>query len=235
MPNLPFASQRRIVVAVGIGLLAFGFFTRGMWLPWLRPEAEVETKRNENSLPANRTFVSEQAQKNLRLIAKPLAVDSFWKTIQVPGMVVDRPTQSDRFVTAPLAGVVSMIDHVPGDTVRPGDKLFTLKILSESLHQTQTELFKATQDIEFAQGQRERLAAAGESISKAKLIEADNQIARLETAAKAFSQELLNRGLSPQQIARVAQGNFESEIPIVVPTTAANKSPPTAANSTARE
>ena len=223
MGNVQSASRRRIIAAIAVGLLALGFFMRGVWLPWLLPEREVETKESESSLPPNRTFVSEQAQKNLGLIAKPLAVDSFWKKIRVPGMIVDRPTQSDRFVTAPLAGVVSTIGHVPGDTVQPGDELFKLRILSESLHQTQSELFKATQEIEFARAQRERLAAAGESISKAMLIEANNQIARLEAAAKAFRQELLNRGLSLQQIDRVAQGNFESEIPIVVPITAASK------------
>src|SRR6185295_9371686 len=111
-----------------------------------------------------------------------------------------------------------------------------LKILSESLHQTQTELFKATQDTEFARAQRERLTAVGDAIPKARLIEVDNQIARFKSTVKASRQELLNRGFSRQQIDRVTQGNFESEIPIVVRTTGANNNKSsTDVNSTAAE
>ena len=80
---------------------------------------------DEASSPSDKIIVGDQAQKNLRLTAKPLKAEVFWKTITVQGMVVDRPGTSDREVVAPAIGTVSQLFHVPGDIVRPGDVLFT--------------------------------------------------------------------------------------------------------------
>ena len=48
------------------------------------PHADAKTA-------ATKIIVGDQAQKNLGLTAKPLRTETFWKTITVPGMVVDRP------------------------------------------------------------------------------------------------------------------------------------------------
>jgi multidrug efflux pump subunit AcrA (membrane-fusion protein) len=130
---------------------------------------------------------------------------------------VDRPGFSDLGVVAPVAGVVSKINYLPGDTVGPGEVLFTLRILSESLHLTQSDLFKATQDIKLAQAVRKRLEAATGAIPEARLIEVESQITRLEIAAKAYRRELINRGLTREQIDDVAEGKFVNEIAIKVP------------------
>ena len=210
-----------LIVAVAIGLLVSGYLTREVWRPWLRqgqPASPAESSDNstEVSAPTDKVVVSDQAQKNLGLVARPLLPRTYWKTIQVPGMVVDRPGHSDRGVVAPAAGVVGKISRLPGDTVRPGEPLFTLKLLSEPLHQTQSDLFKTTQDITLAQSQRKRLAS-NSSTPEARLVEADQQITRLQVAAKASRQELQNRGLTPHQIDGVAEGKFVSEIIVAAP------------------
>lgn len=208
-----------LAVALVAGLATTGYFTREMWLPWFQhgKPAEEVAPSNEAAIPSEKVIVSEQAQKNMGLTAKPLKAQTYWKTIQVPGMVVDRPGQSDRGVVAPATGVIAKVNHFPGDTVRSGDVLFTLKLLSESLHLTQTDLFKATQDIALAQAQRKRLAASGGAVPEARIIEVDNQIARLEVAVKAYRQEMLNRGFGPDLIDEVAGGKFVNEMAIVVP------------------
>jgi cobalt-zinc-cadmium efflux system membrane fusion protein len=132
-------------------------------------------------------------------------------------MIVDRPGLSDREVVSPTVGIVTELFHVPGDTVRLGDKLFTIRLASESLHQTQSELFKTGQDLRLADAQHSRLATAGDSIPRARLIEVENEIERLKAAGKAFRQELANRAFTPEQIEGVAAGNFVSEISIVTP------------------
>jgi multidrug efflux pump subunit AcrA (membrane-fusion protein) len=162
-------------------------------------------------------LLSDQAIDNLGIKAKAIHPQTYWKTIQVPGMVVDQPGRSDRSVVSPVTGVVTKIDHFPGDTVRPGETLFSIRLLSESLHLTQSDLFKATQEIVLARAQRERLNAAAGAVSGARIIEADNQISRWEVSVKAYRQELLNRGLTAEQIASAADGEFVSEITIVVP------------------
>lgn len=209
------------VVAVLAGVGAAGYFTRERWLPLVVPGhtriAAPSEPAGEATAPTGKIIVNEQAQENLGLTARELKAQTYWKTIQVPGMVVDRPGLSDRGVVAPATGVVAKVYHVPGDTVRPGDVLFTLKLLSESLHLTQTDLFKATQDITLAQAQKKLLKQSAGAVPEARVIEVDNQITRLEVATKAYRQELLNRGFTPDMIDGVAGGKFVNEINIVVP------------------
>jgi biotin carboxyl carrier protein len=140
-------------------------------------------------------------------------------------MVVDRPGYSDREVVAPAVGTVIQLFRVPGDMVRPGDKLFTLKLASESLQQTQTELFKTSQNIKLAEARRQRLVSGGEAIAKARVIEAESEISRLEVAAQAYRQELFNRGISTADIDGVADGKLLSEITLVVPPRASGPAP----------
>lgn len=208
-----------VMLAVGAAVVA-AYWTREKWQPWLTPNQFGESAHapEEPAAPADRVVLSDQAVTNLTLTAKALKPSNYWKTIAVPGMIVDRPGQGDRSIVAPITGVVQSIEHVPGDAVRPGDVLFRLQILSETLHQTQTELYKSVQDIKLSQSVRTRMAASAGVIPEIKLIEADNQIARLEIAAKAYRQELITRGLTSEQIASVAEGKFLSEIEIAVPT-----------------
>ena len=211
------------------GLGFGGYATRDRWQPLLfpiKPAESVETA-GEVTAPVTKVIVNEQAQTNLGLIAKPLKAQTYRKTIPVPGMVVDRPGQSDRSIVAPATGVVAKVNHFPGDTVRPGDVLFTLKLLSESLHLTQTDLFKATQDITLAQAQRKRLADSAGAVPEARLIEVDNQIIRLQVAVKAYDQELLNRGFSREMLDGIAGGKFVNEIAVVVPPRTADTKLPT--------
>jgi len=206
-----------------LGVTVFGgYLWRDSWLPWISPK-ETFTSAPPNQLPEKPTtkvFVSDQAQKNLGLIAKPLQAGTFWKTISIPGMVVDRPGLSDRGIIAPVTGVVTSINRVPGDTVRPGESLFTLKLLSESLYLTQSDLFKTSEEVKIAEEKFSRvkkLAAIGTE-SQMTLIEVESQLKRLGVAIKAYRQDLYNRGLSTQQIEGIAQGTFVSEISVGAPT-----------------
>ena len=209
------------ILAIVAGIAAGGYFSREHWQPVLFPIAKESNAEpddpTEAAAPSEQVLLTVQAQKNLRLTAKPLKADSFWKTISVPGIVIDRPGFSDRGVVAPVTGIVSRIHKIAGDTVRPGEVLFTLKLLSESLHLTQTDLFKSTQDIKLAEAQRKRLVASEGAVAEARIIEVDSQITRLEVAVKAYRQELINRGLLPAQIDGVTDGKFVAEIPIVAP------------------
>ncbi|HUS39568.1 MAG TPA: MchE protein, partial [Pirellulales bacterium] len=84
--------------------------------------------------------LSSQARKNLGLVAKPVSLQPYWRTIQVPGTIVDRPGVSDRGVTSPAVGVVTEVHAFAGDTVKPGEVLFTLKLFSEYLQKAQSDL-----------------------------------------------------------------------------------------------
>lgn len=216
-----------VLLLAGLGATAYA--TRDRWLPHrnLQETADQQTaaESGESTSSLATVLLSDQAIANLKLSAAPVRPATFWKSIQVPGMVVDRPGRSDRGIVSPLAGLVTRINFFPGDTVREGEALFTVRILSESLHQTQSELFKAIQDIKLAEAQKKRLTAAGDAIAQSRIIEIENQIIRLEVAVKANRRDLQNRGLTPEQIDAVIEGKFISEIVIKVPENTAKLQP----------
>jgi len=179
--------------------------------------AGLEMAESSSSATTVKIIVGDLAQKNLKLTAKPLKASSYWKTITVPGSIVDRPGVSDREVVAPAIGTVSEIRLFPGDTVRPGEVLFTLKLASDSLHETQANLFKANQEIKQAGARLEKLRSAGEAIAQARVTEVENEIKQLEVAAKADTEQLRQRGLSAAEIDGVANGKLVSEISVVAP------------------
>ncbi len=225
-PAPPPGRLRRWLVTAAVwaavaGAAAAGYVTRDRWLPVVLPTAPPESAHPETP-PANvaagdRVVLSEQAQKNLRLTSRALKAETFWKTVSIPGMVIDRPGFSDRGVVAPATGVVTRIHRLAGDTVRPGEVLFTLKLLSESLHQAQADLYKAAQDIGLAKAQL-KLLAASESVPAGRITEVENQLARLEAAARAYRHALLTRGLTPAQVDAAAGGMFLTELTVPVPT-----------------
>ena len=95
------------------GVAVGGYATRDQWWPVLFPVAKdtaAESDDHADAAPiSEQILLTAQAQRNLRLTAKPLKAESFWKTISVPGIVIDRPGFSDRGVVAPVTAVVSRI------------------------------------------------------------------------------------------------------------------------------
>lgn len=163
--------------------------------------------------------VSLEARKNLELVSKSVQPTTYYRTIDVPGVLTDRPGISDRGVVAPVTGIVAQIHAFPGNTVAPDAPLFSLRLVSESLHTSQLELFKATKEIEIARKQRQRLEGLTETggVPGSRLIEIDNQIQRMEVTVQAYRQNLVARGLPLDRIDAAAHGAFVTEIVVRAP------------------
>jgi cobalt-zinc-cadmium efflux system membrane fusion protein len=206
--------------------LALGILVAGVWFGrsrLIKPGTDIKSAEKSiaeqiaaGTQPAK---LSIQAQKNLALKSKPLTATTYWRTLDLPGVIVDRPGISNRGVVAPVTGIVTSIFHYPGDTVEPNASLFSLRLVSESLHASQLELFKATREIEIAQQQLKRLSEVGQSgaLPQSRLIEIENQIRRLDTTVQAYQQDLQARGLSPESIAAASRGGFVTEIVVRAP------------------
>jgi membrane fusion protein, heavy metal efflux system len=206
-----------VFTALGIALVVLH---RAGWIRFGRDAAESRSPHATTpSAEIQVLRISAEARKNLKLVSKPPVQEPYWRWVQIPGEVVDRPGVSDRGVTAPAVGVVAAIHAFPGDTVSVGDPLFTLQVFSEYLQNTQSELFKASRENILLAEQKKRLEGLAKegAIAEVKLIELENQTRRQNTLIQSYRQDLLTRGFSATQIDGVAEGKFVSTIDIAAP------------------
>src|SRR5262249_25115434 len=114
MPKLVLGAAAAILLAAGV---AGGLYV----YPWLFQKPESKRELSEQT---EFVLVSPQARANLGLRVEALRpVAEYWRTLKVPGTVVEREGNCDRLVSARLAGVVKDIAAVRGDLVRPGARL----------------------------------------------------------------------------------------------------------------
>jgi membrane fusion protein, heavy metal efflux system len=201
------------------GLVVVGFLTRDYWQGWLLPGKPPEEEKPHAHETPGRVRLSPQARANLRLAVKPATVEPYWRMIQVPGVIVERPDNTDRAIVAPITGVVTRINLMPGKTVRAGDELFSLRLTSESVQTTQGQLFKTAQELQINQDDQARLKAAqgNNSLFNAKLIELGYEQRRLNAALETYRQDLLARGIKANQIDAIQRGDFLTEMKINAP------------------
>jgi len=223
-------AARRTTVAVlllivcGAGGAAWVAFKDRLpeWLGGPAPVAAAEDEHDHaHEAAPDRVVVSEQAQVNLRLTSKPLETANYWKTLSIPGTIIERTGQTDQGVSAPSPGVVTKVFVISGDVIQPGQIICTLRLLGEGVSAAQNELFKANNELAMARTHRDRIAPLAEDgvVARSKLNEADNQVKRLANAVDAYRQDLQSRGLSPNQIEGVVAGNFVKDIEVLAPTT----------------
>lgn len=174
--------------AIVVGLLFAGWMFRERLFPQGQMTAEADNQPSAESAGRQSVLeISEQARKNLSLTSKAARPQTYWRTVVIPGEVADRPGLSDRGVTSPAVGMVTAIHAYPGDTVRPGAPLFTMRLFSEYLQATQTQLFKARQETEIVQAQIDRLSEAvgTGAVSRSKMIELQSEISRQNKIGRA--------------------------------------------------
>ncbi|MEW4452274.1 HlyD family efflux transporter periplasmic adaptor subunit [Bremerella sp. JC817] len=209
------------VALVVVAVVVVAYATRRQWLPSLSASAEPdETAAMPAPVQEPKVLkLSSQARKNLKLVAKPARPQTYWRTIQIPGIVADRPGETDRGMTSPAVGVVTEIHAYPGQTVRPGEKLFTLRLSSEYLQNTQKELYTTTKEKQIVEEELTRLRplAASGALPGARIIELESQKRRQEALIQSHQQDLLARGLTSQQVDQVAQGEFVPTVTVMAP------------------
>ncbi len=224
-----------VVVIVGVG--AGVWFSRDRWLPQLTESSDSSELAEEDSPPITEPKMlklSEQARANLALVSKPAKPQTYWRTIQIPGVIVDRPGVTDRGITSPIGGVVTQMHAFQGDIVRPGDKLFTLRLVSEYLQNSQSDLFKAIRETEISNQEISRLRELANSgvIPGKRIIELEQQLQRQSALIEAAKQDLLSRGLTTSQLQEVQSGKFLKTVDVFAPAKAETKDEPVSVGST---
>ena len=164
-------------------------------------------------------FLSRKSRDNIGLTVVPLVLTTAWKVVELPAVMVDRPGVSDRGVTAPIDGTIVFIHAFPGTTVAPHAPLFTIRLVSDQVHKSQLELFQATREIDIANRQYRRLSelASSGALAQSRIYEIENQLDRLQATVEAYSQDLVARGLSRENIDSAARGEFVTELTVLAP------------------
>ncbi len=228
---------RRWITSVAfLALAAAGAFaayqTQDRWLPHVFPgktEAMPEDAHigHDHGARDDRVKLSPQAQQNLALDVDTPTPQEYWRTLLIPGVVVDRPGESDRGVTSKVAGVVTEIRAKPGDTVKAGDPLFVMQLVSEFLQGAQADLAKTARELEFATAKRDRVAELVKKGTQSGnvLIEEENQVKRFTTQVGAYRRQLQLFGLTSGQVDRAEKGDVITEVIVSAP---ARSAPPAA-------
>ena len=215
------------VVALG-GVAVAGYLTRDRWVPSVFPEKvakpasgheEAGHEGHDHGAAEDRVKLSPQAQKNLKLDVDVIAPQPYWRKLLIPGVVVDRPGESDRGVAARFAGVVEKVHAKPGDAVKAGDPLFTLRVVSDVVLGWQRDLGAAGKELAIATADRDRAAkqVADKVAAPNTLVEPENKLKRAVGQVDGLRRQLQAFGLSAAQIDQIQEGTPVSEVVVFAP------------------
>lgn len=169
----------------------------------------------------NSLELSEQARRNIGLSSEylqPLKLQTYYRTLSVPGMIVEQPGRSRIDVSAPLTGLILEIYHVEGETVTPGTPLFKIRLTHQDLVQIQTEFLKSVGELKVEEKEIIRLEKVTQSgaVVGRKLLERQYGRDKMLALLNSQRESLRLHGLSLKQIKNVEQtGHLLQELIVV--------------------
>ncbi|MEW4491106.1 efflux RND transporter periplasmic adaptor subunit [Thalassoglobus sp. JC818] len=213
------AGVRAIVSSVVLTCLFAAGAASGLWFyPQVFPTAtdlhddddhheldHVESEDHDGHEEEDHVALSKQAFENLSLRLGHPETGDYWKSILVPGKVVEIPGRSDLAVSAPVAGVIESVSVIPGENVPMESPLFEIRLTDEALLAAQAKYLETLTQVEVAQQEIERLAPLFDSgaVSGAKKRELEYAVKQLVAKQATSLQELRGRGMPEDQIERL--------------------------------
>ena len=149
--------------------------------------------------------LSKQAQDNIRMKVGKVELSTFERTITIPGMLRERPGRSTVEITAPLTGIVTQIYPIEGEAVRPGQKLFELRLTHEELVQAQGDFLRVAEELDVIEREIKRLEkiAVDGGIPGRQVLERQYEQQNKQAVLRAQKQALLLHGLSDVQVQEI--------------------------------
>jgi multidrug efflux pump subunit AcrA (membrane-fusion protein) len=209
-----------VLVLSGLGTAAY--LTRESWVGHVFPDTTKPTTPDPHAEPdeheEDEVHLSDMARRNLKLELGRVSPRPYWRTVPVPGIVVERPGETERAVTTRLGGVVTKVSAKPGDRVTPGQRLFTIEPTGDILR-TQVELAKAVKDLAIYTTARDGVARQVDDKTRPAndLVEPQKQVALAANAVDGLKGQLRAWKLTGPQIEQVGEGKFVAEIDVTAP------------------
>ena len=170
-------------------------------------EAESASATDHIHDDAESLTLSAQAKANIGVELSRVQLQTFARTITVPGMVVERPGWTTMEVTAPMTGVVSRIHCLQGEAIEPGQPLFDLRLTHEDLLQVQTDFLMTVEELDVIGrevARLEKVAAEGVIPGKS-FLERQYDQQRQEAMLRTLREALLLHGLSADQVQAIME------------------------------
>ncbi len=168
----------------------------------LDPGADAEDEHEEEG---EHVALTKQAYQNLELRMGSVSKGDFWKSLLVPGRVVEIPGQSNLSISAPVTGIVEDVAVVPGQTLEPEKAFFKIRITDESLIDAQSKMLELLTRQEVAEQEIERLNPLIDSgaVSGTKARDLKYELKQLKAQEASLMQELSARGMPQSAIKQV--------------------------------
>ncbi len=212
------------ILVVGIGVAA-GYHFRHAWLPQASalfasvqarvqggeksPGAEGEDEHaGHDHAAGDETLslqLSQQGRKNVGLQLATIELQDFYRTINVPAMVQDRPGRTQIKVSAPMTGIVTRIYPIRGEAVPPGQPLVDLRLTHEDLVDTQSAFLETVEQLDVIKREVARLedVTSSGAIAGKRLLERQYEQQQTEARQRAQQQALILHGLTEQQVRQI--------------------------------
>ncbi len=163
--------------------------------------------------------VSEQGRKNIGLRIEAVAAGPFERTVNMPGIVVERPGRTVIRVGTPFNAIVTQIYPIGGEAVYVGQPLFDVRLTHEELVQAQVEFLSTAEELDVLQREIDRLEGIGPgTIAGKMLLERKYEQQIKQALLRAKRESLLLHGLSDEQVAEILTSRtLIKEVTIRVP------------------
>ncbi|MEX2139096.1 MAG: efflux RND transporter periplasmic adaptor subunit [Pirellulales bacterium] len=234
-----------LVVAVGVALAVWRLPHIGARLAGLLradhadPSAEVASSVDHDQEHGrehgghddpNALELSEQARRNIGLKTGPVKLQTYERSLYIPGIVVERPGQSALEVTALQTGVVTRVYVTEGEAVAPRQPLFDLRMTHEDVVQAQADFLKTAEELDVLRQEVQRLEAVTRdgAVAGKTLLERKYEQQKQEAALRAQREALVLHGLSKEQVAGILETRrLLPSISVLAPEVASDAAPAT--------
>jgi len=197
-------------LAVAIGLI--GYFTGIQNAPSPAPTAETAEDEHEDDHGHDHgsgevVELTDTAFNNLKIAVKSMRGETYVSPLTIPGEVVEIPGRSSFTVAAPVGGNIRSVNVDVGQLVHLTDPLFKLDIVDEPVLSAQIDLLDVLGQIDVTQAEINRLSPLAQSgaIAGKAALEFEYTEQKLQNRKDARIQELIARGLTPDQVSQVVE------------------------------
>ena len=189
-----------------------------------RSHSDDEGKDAANSAGSQEDlYVATEALESLGLTGdaiRKFELTDYTRTVQIPGVVVERPGRSRVDVAAPLTGIVTSVNITQGEAVAANRLLFTMRLTHEDLVQAQGRYLTLLGQLDVEQKEIARLIPLSQagSIPARTLIERQYEKQKLEAEMRSARESLLLHGLTEEHVELIEETRMlKRELTIRVP------------------